>query len=180
MKLSSQHRQRLLTFLALGIVGLWAADTLVLGPSLQAWQRRSTRLAELRKNIAQGRQLIERETSLRERWDSMRTHTLASGVSAAEGQVLSRFDRWSQESRMSITSVTPQRKRGAEDGYLTLECRVDGFGSMAAVTRFLYEIERDPIALRVDAVELASRDPDGAQITLGLQVSGLILESSEP
>ena len=58
---------------------------------------------------------------------------------------------------------------------MTLECRADAFGSIQAVTRFLYEVEKDSLALRVEAVEITARDNDGQQLTIGLQVSGLQL-----
>jgi hypothetical protein len=58
---------------------------------------------------------------------------------------------------------------------MTLECRADAFGSIQAVSRFLYEVERDPLALKVEVVEIMPRDTAGQQLTLGLQVSGLVL-----
>jgi hypothetical protein len=36
-------------------------------------------------------------------------------------------------------------------------------------------VEKSPLALRVDAVELTSRDDQGQRLTLGLLVSGLRL-----
>jgi len=50
---------------------------------------------------------------------------------------------------------------------------------LSTLTRFLHEVESDPLALRVDSVELASRDRTGAQLTLGLQVSGLVLSTEK-
>ncbi len=52
---------------------------------------------------------------------------------------------------------------------------MDAFGNLGALTRFLYNVEADPLALRLDVVELTARDDRGEQLTLGLQVSGLIL-----
>ena len=104
----------------------------------------------------------------------MRTNTLPAESSVAENQVLRAFDRWSQDSRISITSIKPQWKHNADD-YVTLECRVDAYGSLATLTRFLYDVEKDPLALRVEAVEITSRDNDGQQLSLALQVSGLSL-----
>jgi hypothetical protein len=104
----------------------------------------------------------------------MRTNTLPTEVSVAEGRLLGAFDGWSRESRVSITSIKPQWKRN-EDDYMTLECRVDAAGSLSTITRFLYEVEHDPMALRVDSVELNARDTTGGQLTLGLLVSGLVL-----
>ena len=92
----------------------------------------------------------------------------------AEGRLLGAFDGWSRESRVSIMSIKPQWKR-SDDDFMTLECRVDASGTLATITRFLYEIEHNPLALKVESVELNSRDTTGAQLTLGLQVSGLVL-----
>ena len=58
---------------------------------------------------------------------------------------------------------------------MTLECRVDGFGNLSSLTRFLYDVEKDPMALKVEAVEITARDNDGQQLSLALQVSGLLL-----
>ena len=58
---------------------------------------------------------------------------------------------------------------------MTLECRADAAGSLPALTRFLYEAEKDPLALKVEAVEITARDNDGQQLSLALQVSGLLL-----
>jgi len=62
---------------------------------------------------------------------------------------------------------------------MTLQCRVEASGNLNTVTRFLYEIEKDPMALRMDAVEISARDNEGQQINLGLQVSGLVLTAQE-
>ena len=92
--------------------------------------------------------------------------------------MLKSFDRWSQDSRISITSIKPQWK-GNTDDYVTLECRVDAYGSLSTLARFLYDIEKDPLALKVDSVEITSRTDDGQQLALGLQVSGLLLGQQE-
>ena len=48
-------------------------------------------------------------------------------------------------------------------------------GSVSAITRFLYHIEKDPLGVKVDAMELQSRDTEGTQLALIIQVSGLVL-----
>ena len=117
----------------------------------------------------------ERERVIRARWSAMRTNTLPNNVSAAESAVLKAFDRWEQDSRISVTSKKPQWKRSGDD-YMTFECRVDASGTLPALTRFLYEVEQDPLALKVESVEITSRDNNGQQLSLALQVSGLMLE----
>ena len=174
-----KNRQQLLSIAAIVVVALWAGDKLVLSPLMQSWKQRATSITELTKSVRQGSLLVDRERSIRSRWDSMQTNTLPNETSVAENQVLKAFERWSQDSRISITSIKPQWKRTADD-YMTLECRADAFGSIQAITRFLYDVEKDPLALKVEAVEITTRDNDGQQLSLALQVSGLLLNPLEP
>ena len=177
--MNPQNRQKILIILAVSIAALWLGDRMIATPLIQSYKERTTRIASLRKTVAKGTQIVARENIIRDRWDGMRSNTLPSEVSVAESQVLKAFDRWSQESKISITSIKPQWKRNADE-FMTLECRVDASGSLANVTRFLYEVERDPLALKVDGVELSTRDNTGQQLTLGLQVSGLLITPVEP
>jgi Tfp pilus assembly protein PilN len=171
-----KNRQQLLALAAAVGVGLLVGDKLILTPLTASWKGRSRRITELTKSVNQGSLIVDREENIRSRWDQMRTNTLPASVSAAENEVLQGFERWSQASRISISSIKPQWKRGGDD-FMTLECRADAFGSIQALTRFLYDLEKDPLALKVEAVEITARDSDGQQLTLGLQVSGLQLNA---
>lgn len=172
------NRQRFLAILAIVGIALLAGDKLLITPLSASWKERSTRITELKKLVAQGEQLLDRDQTIRKRWDGMQHNMLADDTAEAENEVLRAFERWSQDSRISISSIKPQWRRSNED-YMTLECRADAFGSIQAVTRFLYEVERDPLAFKVEAVEISPRDNDGQQLTLGLQVSGLVLNPQE-
>jgi hypothetical protein len=174
-----KNRQQILVLLAAAGVALLVADRLVITPLTRAWKERATRIADLKKSVSQGALLLQREQAIRHRWDRMKTNTLPDNVSAAENEVLKAFERWSQDSRISISAIKPQWKRPAED-YVTLECRADAFGSIEALTRFLYQVEKDPLALKVEAVEITSRDNEGRQLSLALQVSGLVLNPQTP
>lgn len=176
--MNSSHRQKLLTIAAIVVIAIWAGDRLVISPLTKTWKDRSVRIADFRKQVSQGSLVLEREKSIRSRWAGMQTNTLAVGTSVAENQLLKAFERWSQESRLSITSIKPQWKHN-EDDHSTLECRVDAFGSVQSLTRFLFEVEKDPLALKVEAVEVTARDNEGQQLALALQVSGLLLNPPE-
>jgi hypothetical protein len=76
-------------------------------------------------------------------------------------------------------SITPQWKRD-NDERMTLECRVDAAGNLQTITRFLYNVEKDPLALKMDTVEIAARDTLGQQLALTLQISGLSLNLKQP
>jgi len=174
MNFDPKNRQHLLLLLTVAVVGLFLADKLVREPLWKAWKSRSERLVKLKQDVNKGETLIQRAESLQSRWSEMRTNALPSETAAAESLILGAFDRWSRSSGVSVSSIRPQWKRAGDD-YMTLECRADIGGTLTEVSRFLYEIERDPMGVKVDNATLATRDTDGAQITLTLQVSGLQL-----
>jgi len=58
---------------------------------------------------------------------------------------------------------------------MTLDCRVETAGDLNALSKFIYNIEKGPLALRLDTVELSSHDTAGQQMTLGLEINGLAL-----
>jgi hypothetical protein len=172
------NRPQLLGIIAIASVALLAGDRWVFTPLWHSWQARAAQIAQLRKRVEQGKRLLELEQTVRARWDGMRTNTLSSVPSVAETQLLRAFDRWAQDSRISSNATKTQWKRNPDrnaDDYATMECRVDGSGSLSAVTRFLYNIEKDPLALKLDVVEITARSDSGEQLTFGVQVSGLLL-----
>ena len=175
-----KNRQQLLAIVAIAAVALLAGDKFVRGPLVASWKERSARISDLEKKVNQGSLLLGREETIRSRWDHMRTNMLPNNASEAENEVFRAFERWSMESRVSITSIIPQARRGADDSYTTLEFRADAFGSIQALTRFLYSVEQDPLALKVEGMQITSRDNDGQQLGLALQVSGVLLGAPEP
>jgi hypothetical protein len=169
-----KNRQQLLVIVALGLAGLYIGDKMLFTPLLNSWKDRSTRLTELRTRVENGRRLLQREKQLHDRWEHMRANVLPNDTSQGEQQVLQALDVWSQTDRVIVQSITPQWKRDNDD-YLTLECRVDATGNLQTLTRFLYDIEKDPLALRLESCELSARDSVGQQLALALQISGLAL-----
>src|SRR5262249_53705876 len=112
--------------------------------------------------------------AIRGHWEQMRTNTLPNNTSLAEQQLLAAVERWSQDSRISVSSIAPQPKQDTEE-YSTIECRVEGSGNMNALARFLYDVEKDPLGLKVEVMDITTRDNNGQQLSLGLQLSGLVL-----
>lgn len=167
-------RQQLLAILAIVAVGLFVMDKLVITPLTNSWKARAERIARLKKDVAEGTEMLKHETSWRERWERMQTNSLAGAKSEAESQMLKAFERWSQEGGVSVSSIRPQWKE-AQDDYKTLECRADVAGGLPSLARFLFQIERDPLGVKVDSMELTARDAQGSQLALVIQVSGLLL-----
>ena len=109
----------------------------------------------------------------------MRSGSLPHDPAQSEHDVVAGFENWSRTSGVELGSVKPLWKRGETDEYSVLECRLDATGTLGSLTRFLYELEKAPLALRVESVELISRDDTGDRLTLSLIVTGLRLAPLE-
>jgi len=162
----------------------------VVKPLTLSWKTRSDRLTKLKEQVRDGTSLVEekRARALRELWDRMHTNTLAwdaiqtkpfaAAKPEAESQMLKAFEHWTQVGGVSVSSIRPQWKE-VEDDYKTLECRADVAGNLQSIAHFLYQVERDPLGVKVDTLELTTRNPEGSQLALVIQVSGLLLNPSK-
>jgi len=172
-----KNRQQILLFVALGALLFFVGDHLIFTPMVNGWEARTKRIAELKKSIEQGEMLQARDQAIRDHWSQMRTNTLSSNASLAESQIFKAFDRWSHDSRMKVGSIKPQWKHN--DDFTTLECRANATGDIQSLSKFIYDVEKDPLAVKVDSVEITSRDNNGQQLSLVLQVSGLVLNQTQ-
>ena len=175
MKLNVPDRQRTLLLITCVGLGLLILEYWVRVPLTNLWRARSTEIARLEKSVANGKYTQARASQIERRWADMQSNALPRDPAQAEQEVISAFDRWGRANNIELSSIRPQWKRGGTDRYSLLECRVDATGSIPTLTKFMYELERSPLALRVDSIELTSRDDSGQKLTLGLIVSGLRL-----
>lgn len=171
--METKQRQKLLMIVAAIGVLLFVGDSLLFEPMLASWRDRAKRIDDMRLEVSQDKDLLEREVALRSRWDSMRTNALPANQSLGEAEFFKAFDRWERDSGIVRIDMKPQWKQGDDDSYATLECRADYNGNIDSIRRFLDELERDPISIKVDSVEISSHDDSGQQLSLGLTLSGL-------
>lgn len=171
-----RNRQQILIVVSLAAVALLAGDKLLFKPLSAAWDSRSRRIKEMREQLRQGNALLQRDQPIRSRWAQMKSNTLTNNASAAEQTFFRAIDSWAQNSRVNILAVTPQWRNDEVD-HATYQCRVDASGNLSSLSRFIYEIQNERMAVRLESVELTSRDKEGQQLAMTLQLSGLVLTS---
>jgi Tfp pilus assembly protein PilO len=172
------QRERIVALAAILCLGALVGDRLIMVPLQSLWRTRTGRVAELRKSLEKGRILAAREEAMRERWQDMKQRSLPADVSVAENQVLRSLSRWAQESSLDVTSRRP-RWTNEEEGSKKLEFRVAAQGRMDSIARFLYELETDPLPLKVEQLEIAARDESGGTLAVDVRFTGLVLMDEE-
>jgi Tfp pilus assembly protein PilO len=169
-----ENRQQFLIVLTAVAFALLIGNSLIYAPMAKLWSARSAQIKDLRAKVHDGKLLVQREAGIRGQWSDMRANALADNPSLAGQQVIAAFDNWSRATGAEVTSIMPQWKNDATN-YMTFNCRVEASGTMGALSQFLYDIERGPMALKLDSVELSAHSDNGQILTLGLQISGLAL-----
>ncbi len=185
--METKNREKLLMIATAVCVALWLLNLLVFSPLMDGWHSRSAEITRLKKQISEGTMLIRRETVIRSRWDSMRTNALASNPAAAERQLFTAFHRWVKSSGVTEGAFRPQLQL-TDTNYSTVDCRADVSAGVAGdvsagvagIDAFLKAMSRDPLAVKVESFDLNSRDDNGEQLTLGMNLSGLVLPDANP
>jgi Tfp pilus assembly protein PilO len=172
--METKNREKLLLIVTGGCLFLLLLNWLVISPLVASWHRRSDRIAELRKTIAAGTVTLRREDSIRDRWNGMSTNALSSTPTVAERQVFDAFDHWVRASGVTEGSFKPQLKE-TDENYSVMECRADVTGNLQTIMNFLANMGKDQLGIRLQSLELTSRDDTGQQLSLGLQLDGLLL-----
>ena len=169
-----KNRQDFLVVLTIAAVGLYVAVTFVFTPLAGWWKVRQNQITDLRNQVHAGKVMLGRAASLRNDWNGKLANALPANTSLAQQQVIKAFAGWANDTGVELNTINPQWKSDSTN-YLTLNCHVEAAGSLGTLSRFLYDVERGPMALRLDSVELSAHDVTGQTLTLGMDVNGLAL-----
>ncbi len=183
MKINLQNRQKVLTIGAALVVGLLIADSLIIEPLIKSWKDREAQIKVLTQKIGDGKKLLKLEASIRSLWSNMRSNALPNNFSEANRMVLGSVNRWVERSGIILNANNPsppvQPRSATDEDYMTLECRSDVNGGMMNVARFIFELERDPLAIKIEDIDLLTKDDKGQQLSLGVRFTGLLFTSEQ-
>lgn len=173
----TKNREKLLLIMVAVCVGLYLANYLIFTPLSDGWQARQKQIKELKATIQAGRSRIASANSIEGQWNRMATNTLSPNPTVTESQLYKAFQGWAQTNQVVLVAQRPQAKPPDDPNatYSTEEWHADVTGTLQQIFDFLAAVESSPMGLKVDAIELSSRDDRGTQLALGLTVSGLIL-----
>ncbi len=171
-----KNREKLLMIGAGLVIGLLVGDRMIVSPLTAAWKDRSDRIAKTRTMLSNGDMLLQREKSIRAHWRDMQANALPLNRSEAEIKTAEAMAHWVQASRIKLTGTKRLwREAREDDDYTTLEYTADAEGDIQSVARFIYELERDPLALKVEELNITARDAGGQQLALQVRFTGLQL-----
>ena len=173
----NKSREKLLIYVVIIGLGFWLGDKFLLQPYLSSWKKRGENIKNLDKQIADGKQLIARGPSIRADWKSKRDNSLPLDNDEAGAIVANAVRTWAADAGLVLNQVVSSRAR-VETAFTSVEDRVEVTGNITQILRFLYQMEKDPLAIKLKTLDIDSKD-NGQTLSLAVVVSGLIITKPE-
>lgn len=170
-------RERMIVLATILVVGALIADRFIRAPI-------ATRLAELRSQrqqslaqVAKAKNLLAEKQQRERKNKTLGTEDLRSDAEA-ESRVAQALVKWSEDARLMLSSVKPDRMAG-DKGLKEIVFVVAGKGSLDAVAWFLYQVETSTLPLKVKYMQLGSTSESGDNMSMELRLSTLYVAADE-
>ena len=153
-------------------VGLLVLNYAILNPAIAAWSAQSDRIEALQKKVVRGRTLLERETLIRNHWAAMLRENMSADNSTADNDAFKAISRWTTDSNITLSSVTPQFQAHDDGGYDAFEYRLSAIGDQGGGGAvFVRPGGQTRCRAAWRNARLTTRDGHGAQLTLSARFS---------
>lgn len=152
-------------------------DRFVLTPTLRRLQATGNQKQELLAQLSETQSLFERRGMLERKWKTMLSDGLGNDAEA-ESRIAKALDEWSVDTRLTLTSVKPDRVAG-DKGLKEMTFVVAGKGRLDAVAKFLHRVETSELPLKVKDMQLGSASEAGDSMSLQLRLSALYLGAED-
>ncbi len=171
-------RERLILIATLTILVLLPADRFVLTPLLDKLAAAGDTRERLITELDEAQNLLERRRVMERRWRQFSSEGLEN-ESQAESRLLRAVGEWAGDSRLTLTSVQPQRLARESADLQEMTISVAGTGSLQAASRFLWNVEHAGIPVKIKDMQLGSANDMGGEMSLQLQLSTLYIRAAE-
>ena len=170
------QRERMIVLLTALVVGALVADKVVFTPALAKFRQTESQRQTLLAQIHEAQSLFERRRLMERKWKTMLSDGLQNDAEA-ESRMVRALDKWSQEARLTLTSLKPERL-ASDKGLREMTFVVVGRGRLDAVARFLWQVETAELPVKVKDMALGSSEADDS-MSLELSLSALYLGPSQ-
>lgn len=170
-------RERVIALMAIVMVSGLFADYVIVTPGLKRLRETKDQKKQLLGELTEARNLFERRRLMERKWKTMLSDGLRNDAEA-ESRVARALDDWSQNARLTLTSVKPERMAG-EKGLNEMAFVVAGRGQLGSVAHFLYKVETSELPIKIKDMQLGSTSESGDSMSLQLRLSALYLGAEE-
>ena len=171
-------RERTIFWTTLVVMVMLVSDRFVINPGLAALDLVSEEKQRLSAEVRAMQKVLSQSTARARQWQEMIENGLMDDPSAAQSSMLHALEEWSDQSRVGLTSVTPQRST-SDKGLRDIVFTIAGKGDMASIGEFVWLIEQTRMPIRINSLTLGSTNASGRDLTLTLKLSLLYLADED-
>ena len=170
-------RERIMAITAVVVVGFLVLNKFLIGPVAGKLQQLETQKDQLLLELSEAQNLFRKRQALERGWKTALSNGLRNEVEA-ESKVGRALNEWSQEARLTLSSVKPDRV-ASDKGLKEMTFVVVGTGTLDAVARFLWKIETAPLPIKVKDMQFGSSNESGQSMSVQLRLSALCLGAEQ-
>lgn len=172
------NRERTIMIVAVLAVLVLIADRYVLSPVLDEFSAIKQQKETLQATLEQSMATLERGKKLNQRWTQMQQAGLSYDVQKTEGLLLRYLEESSSRSRFLLTSIQPEHST-VQEKFGRIDFTVSGTGSMETITRFLWDVEKAQVPLKIESLQLGANDENARQMSLQVKLSSIYLVKAQ-
>jgi hypothetical protein len=170
-------RERMIVLTTILVVGALIADRLIRAPIAARWGELQTQRQQTLTQVAKAKNLLAEKQQRERKNKTLGTEEMRSDAEA-ESRVAQALVKWSDDARLMLTSVKPDRMAG-DKGLKEIVFVVAGKGSLDSVAWFLYQVETSELPLKVKYMQLGSTSESGESMSMELRLSTLYVAADE-
>ncbi len=170
-------RERLLMWGVILLVGMFAADRLVVSPLQSRLDRLSNDLQAEEARINEANVLIDNKQLIQSRWASRMASGLHQDPADARMAIQSRLSEAAEQTGLALNNLSAGGNLDS-GSFTEVRFSLTASGELPSVARFLEKVQEMPVPLAVLTCDLSKRS-DSNQLTLRLTVSTLVLNDVE-
>ncbi len=163
-------REKTIGLVAGLVLGALALDSFVVRPFFDSMDQLEQEQEMLRGRLADAKQTIAASDMARRRWGEFRAGSLETDASSTENNLLNALRGWSQDSRLTLTSIRPDRTTG-NHGLQEKNFQASVQGPMSAVSAFLYRVETSHLPVRIREMQITSRSEGTDDLAVQIRLS---------
>ena len=166
------RRERYIAIGTIIVVAALVLDRYALTPALESWRKLDDEKQARLSEVEHGKLVVKQKPAAEATWKKRVNQGLKQSAAETEDALLHAVQDWSQDSRLSLTSVGAERAV-AQGRTPEVIIQVVAVGPMSAVARFLWDVQSSPLPVRIVSTELYSRREGADDLSLTVHLSGL-------
>ena len=171
-------RERLIGILTVVILAALVGDRFILTPATRSLGRLEDNKQQLLAELNEAQNLFQRRRLMERKWQKSLGEGLKS-ESEAESHILHALDGWARQSRLTLTSVKPERMSEIKNGLQEMTFTIAGTGSLQATAQFLYQVETGALPIKIKDMQLGSANEMGNDMSIQLGLSALYVNGQD-